>query len=73
MSTSEDLHARRLRAVRAWTQFVSDGDEEGDAVRPEILSSWQLSGVVSPAVTHAPWPTRATPPTSGTSRPCRPR
>ena len=43
-----------VRAVRAWTQFVSDGDEEADAVRPEILSSWQLSGVVSPAVTHAP-------------------
>ena len=54
MSTSDDLHARRLRAVRAWTQFVAQGDEEADTVRPEILDSWQLSGVVSPTVTHAP-------------------
>jgi len=53
MST-DDLHARRLSAVRAWTQFVSDGDEEAEAVRPEILRSWQLSGVVSPAMTQAP-------------------
>jgi hypothetical protein len=52
--TSEDLHARRVDAVRAWTRFVSDGAEGSEAVRPEILSSWQLSGVVSPAVTHAP-------------------
>lgn len=50
--TSEDLHARRVDAVRAWTRFVEAGD--ADAVRPEILSSWELSGVVSPAVTHAP-------------------
>ena len=52
--TTDDLHARRVKAVRAWTQFVADGAEKGYAVRPEILSSWQLSGVVSPAVTHAP-------------------
>jgi len=52
--TSEDLHARRVSAVRAWTRFVSQGDEESEAVRPEILSSWQLSGVVSPTVTQAP-------------------
>jgi transcriptional regulator of acetoin/glycerol metabolism len=51
--TSDDLHARRVEAVRAWTRFVAEGDEV-DAVRPEILRSWQLSGVVSPAVTHAP-------------------
>src|SRR5918994_2664487 len=50
--TSEDLHARRVDAVRAWTRFVEAGD--ADAVRPEILSSWELSGVVSPAVSHAP-------------------
>jgi len=50
--TSEDLHARRVDAVRAWTRFVEAGD--ADAVRPEILRSWELSGVVSPAVTHAP-------------------
>jgi transcriptional regulator of acetoin/glycerol metabolism len=52
--TSEELHARRVSAVRAWTRFVAEGDEEADAVRPEILRSWQLSGVVSPAVTQAP-------------------
>ena len=50
--TSEDLHARRVDAVRAWTRFVEAGD--ADAVRPEIQRSWELSGVVSPAVTHAP-------------------
>ena len=50
--TSEDLHARRVDAVRAWTRFVEAGD--ADAVRPEILSSWELSGLVSPGVTHAP-------------------
>ena len=44
--TSEDLHARRVDAVRAWTRFVEAGD--ADAVRPEILRSWELSGVVSP-------------------------
>ena len=43
--TSEDLHARRVDAVRAWTRFVEAGDAE--AVRPEILRSWELSGVVS--------------------------
>ena len=32
MPTNEDLHARRLRAVRAWTQFVAEGDEEAEAV-----------------------------------------
>jgi transcriptional regulator of acetoin/glycerol metabolism len=52
--TSEELHARRVSAVRAWTRFVAEGDEEAEAVRPEILRSWHLSGVVSPAVTHAP-------------------
>ncbi|HEU4547070.1 MAG TPA: transcriptional regulator, partial [Microlunatus sp.] len=50
--TSDDLHARRVDAVRAWTRFVEAGDVE--AVRPEILRSWELSGVVSPGVTQAP-------------------
>ena len=50
--TIDDLHARRVDAVRAWTRFVEDGD--AGAVRPEIRSSWQLSGVVSPDVTEAP-------------------
>ncbi len=51
---SEDLHTRRVDAVRAWTRFVSEGDEPDGAVRPEIINSWQLSGVVSPTLTHAP-------------------
>jgi transcriptional regulator of acetoin/glycerol metabolism len=50
--TSDDLHARRVDAVRAWTRFVEAGDAH--AVRPEILRSWELSGVVSPGVTQAP-------------------
>lgn len=50
--TSDDLHARRVDAVRAWTRFVEAGD--ADAVRPEILRSWELSGVVSPGVAQAP-------------------
>jgi transcriptional regulator of acetoin/glycerol metabolism len=52
--TSEDLHARRVQAVRAWTRFVEEGEGGATAVRPEILRSWELSGVVSPTVTHAP-------------------
>ncbi len=51
---SDDLHARRVTAVRAWTRFVEDGGDGTEAVRPEILRSWQLSGVVSPGVTQAP-------------------
>ncbi len=50
--TSDDLHARRVDAVRAWTRFVEAGDVE--AVRPEILRSWELSGRVSHGVTQAP-------------------
>lgn len=52
--TTDDLHARRVDAVRAWTSFVTLGDDAEPAVRPEILRSWELSGVVSPTVTHAP-------------------
>ena len=51
--TSEDLHARRVDAVRAWTRFVEAGD--ADAVRPEILRSWELSRrAITPDVTQAP-------------------
>ena len=53
MST-DDLHTRRVDAVRAWTSFVTLGDEVEPAVRPEIRRSWELSGVVSPTLTHAP-------------------
>ena len=52
--TSDDLHDRRVEAVRAWTSFVTLGDDAEPAVRPEILRSWGLSGVVSPGLTHAP-------------------
>ena len=48
-----DLQARRLATIRAWTSFIDDGDAR-DAVRPEILSSWNRSSVISPAVAHAP-------------------
>jgi transcriptional regulator of acetoin/glycerol metabolism len=50
-----DLQTRRLDAVRAWTSFVEHGDETGDVVRPEILSSWTRSeAAVDTAVTQAP-------------------
>lgn len=51
---SDDLHTRRVEAVRAWTSFVTLGDDAEPAVRPEIRRSWELSGVVSPTVTQAP-------------------
>ena len=64
--TSQNLHARRLDAVRAWTSFVAEGDAVEELVRPEILRSWEISGAVSPTLSHAPladegdtgWPRR---------------
>jgi len=54
-STQQELHYRRLRAVRAWTAFVENGDSAASFVRPEILHSWQRSGAaVTPEVTEAP-------------------
>ncbi len=53
MST-DDLHARRVEAVRAWTEFVTHGDGAEASVRPEIRRSWELSGVVSPSLAQAP-------------------
>ena len=41
----DDLHDRRLGAVRAWTQFVEHGDAARE-VRPEILRSWERSAPV---------------------------
>ncbi|HXH78931.1 transcriptional regulator [Nocardioides sp.] len=52
--TTDDLHSRRVDAVRAWTSFVTLGDGAEPAVRPEILRSWEMSGRVSPTVTEAP-------------------
>jgi hypothetical protein len=51
----EELQARRLDAVRAWTSFVELGDEAATEVRPEILRSWELSGAaITPDVHEAP-------------------
>ncbi|MDP3894463.1 MAG: transcriptional regulator, partial [Nocardioides sp.] len=52
---NNELHTRRLHAVRAWTSFVEQGDRAEQLVRPEILSSWLRSGSsVAPDVTEAP-------------------
>ncbi len=51
----EELHTRRMHAVRAWTRFVEAGDEAASLVRPEILRSWELSeSAVAPDVAEAP-------------------
>ena len=42
-----ELHTRRVDAVRAWTTFIEHGDGAGGLVRPEILRSWERS---APAV-----------------------
>jgi transcriptional regulator of acetoin/glycerol metabolism len=42
-----ELHTRRVDAVRAWTNFVEHGDGAEGLVRPEILRSWERS---APAV-----------------------
>ncbi|MFC6285989.1 transcriptional regulator [Nocardioides sp. GCM10027113] len=53
MTTARDeLQARRVAAVRAWTSFVESGDDT--RVRPEILRSWRLSEGVAPDVDAAP-------------------
>ena len=50
-----ELHEQRIRAVRAWSAFVEQGDRAAAVVRPEILRSWERSGVaVTPEVTQAP-------------------
>ncbi len=50
----DDLHRRRLEAVRAWTDFVEHGDAD-NTVRPEIRRSWQRSApVVGLDVVEAP-------------------
>ena len=43
----QELQSRRLKAVRAWTNFVEHGDGAEGMVRPEILRSWERS---APAV-----------------------
>jgi transcriptional regulator of acetoin/glycerol metabolism len=54
-ATDQPLQGRRIAAARAWTAFVEHGDSVASQVRPEILRSWERSGVaVSPDVTEAP-------------------
>ncbi len=54
-SPREELRGQRVEAVRAWTAFVERGDEAAAVVRPEILRSWERSGVaISPDVAEAP-------------------
>ncbi|MBS43928.1 MAG: histidine kinase [Nocardioides sp.] len=51
----QELHARRVAALQAWSRFVEHGDEAAEAVRPEILSSWARSfGAVGTDVVAAP-------------------
>jgi transcriptional regulator of acetoin/glycerol metabolism len=51
----DELHDRRLDAVRAWTAFVEHGDDATRLVRPEILDSWQRSEAhISTDVSRAP-------------------
>ena len=52
---TQDLQARRLDAVRAWTTFVERGDDAAELVRPEILTQLDPSeAAVTPDVTEAP-------------------
>ena len=54
-SGRNELQARRLDAVRAWTSFVELGDGAEPLVRPEILQSWALSqAAITPDVHEAP-------------------
>lgn len=53
MDPSEELHDRRLRAARAWSDFVEHGDLAAQ-VRPEILDSWRRTTPALAEVTHAP-------------------
>ncbi|HEX4977345.1 MAG TPA: transcriptional regulator [Nocardioides sp.] len=53
--SASELQRRRLEAVRAWTAFVEHGDRVSALIRPEILGSWERSGLaITPDVTEAP-------------------
>lgn len=53
--SSNELHSRRVDAVRAWTTFVERGDGAEGLVRPDILRSWERSApAVGVDVTEAP-------------------
>ncbi|GAA3668881.1 GAF domain-containing protein [Nocardioides ginsengisoli] len=50
-----DLDQRRRAALAAWTTFVEEGDSATELVRPEILDSWNRSGLsVARDVIQAP-------------------
>jgi transcriptional regulator of acetoin/glycerol metabolism len=50
-----DLDQRRRAALAAWTTFVEEGDRATELVRPEILDSWNRSGLsVARDVVQAP-------------------
>ncbi|WP_460818548.1 sigma-54-dependent transcriptional regulator family protein [Nocardioides korecus] len=54
-TVNDELHTRRVTAVRAWTNFVQHGDGATGLVRPEILRSWERSApIVDHDVTEAP-------------------
>ncbi|MCW2867804.1 MAG: transcriptional regulator domain protein [Marmoricola sp.] len=54
-TVNDELHTRRVTAVRAWTSFVQHGDGATGLVRPEILRSWERSApTVDHDVTQAP-------------------
>ncbi|MCW2819572.1 MAG: acoR 1 [Marmoricola sp.] len=54
-TVNDELHTRRVTAVRAWTSFVEHGDGATGLVRPEILRSWERSApTVDHDVTQAP-------------------
>ncbi len=50
-----ELQTRKVKAMRAWTSFVEEGDQVEHLVRPEILTSWTRSvAAISPDVAEAP-------------------
>ncbi len=52
---TNELHTRRVDAVRAWTNFIEHGDGAECLVRPEILRSWERSApTVGIDVSEAP-------------------
>ena len=54
-TTHDDLHSRRVAAVRAWSEFLRRGDAAAGLVRPEILRSWERSApLVHVDLTEAP-------------------
>ena len=71
----DELHDRRLDAVRAWTAFVEHGDDAtapGPARDPRLLAALR-GGHLAATSPRRRWPTSPTPGRSGRTRRCRPR